>query len=262
MQKTSAGYYQEHWLQIAAGTGLGQARKIISYTDPSATQVSFTVSPAWDVVPAQDSLVTVTRQAWHAYVVDNQIDGNGCSVHAGSISLQGMATDSVVDGNSINEARDIALVSGYSAYSANPDDVTSFYQNFQYFVDMQNNSVSSCDANGFAYVDGVAVLFNAQIDAVGAGTSPVTNNYGIRLGSNRITGANKQGAVLLTNNSLAQTNARHSQSPLIYANTLSGVTRCNSASSTGIKIAPYVWGAALSGNTIQNQPVPVDNQSH
>ncbi len=60
--RPTANYYVGHWVHVVQGRGLGQARKIVSYTvDPSGSPVTLTVSPAWDVVPQTKRLADLRR---------------------------------------------------------------------------------------------------------------------------------------------------------------------------------------------------------
>jgi hypothetical protein len=117
-QLVPVDYYNEHWIQIANGVGIGQARKIVSYTvDPIAEEVTFVVSPAWDVVPqAGTSMMTVARDFWQVYTVDNTVDIRGCTKNNqnglkryGIIGFGAMMTDSTAEGNIQYEAAGIYL---------------------------------------------------------------------------------------------------------------------------------------------------------
>lgn len=74
-----ATYYRNHWIQVAEGTGLGQVRRILDYSiDPDTGDVTFTVAPTWEVMPAvtgtTQSKVTVAREFWQVYTVENYVD--------------------------------------------------------------------------------------------------------------------------------------------------------------------------------------------
>src|SRR5882757_8616734 len=61
------------WLQVVQGPGLGQLRKVTGYRSDSQT-ATFTVLPAFDVLPQPGSAVTVGLQNWQSYIVDNLVD--------------------------------------------------------------------------------------------------------------------------------------------------------------------------------------------
>jgi hypothetical protein len=194
--------------------------------------------------------MTVSRAVWQTYLVDNRIDSTSCSVKAGSISVQTTMTDSVVDGNKLSGARNIQL---HSLYNTVPSDAPIF-QEFDYFIDVQRNTISSC------YDNGVVVSFGARVSASDPGgvPSPVTNGYGIRLGYNAVTGADQSGGILFANGWTSPINSKLDQSPLIYKNNISEGSGCDPRG-IGITIPSYVWGASLYGNTFQNVPTQVDN---
>ncbi len=116
-------YYVGHWLRIDSGPGTGQARKILSYRiDPGG--VTFSVDPAWDVVPEPSaSHVTVGREYWQTFIVGNMIDqrrplctkNNGNSPKGGGIVVWMQNTDSVVEANKQYDTDGIVFVQRYIA---------------------------------------------------------------------------------------------------------------------------------------------------
>ena len=106
----SVDYYIGHWLQIVAGEGRGQARRIVAVSRDAATgRITFRVQPRWDIVPTgRDLRVTVGRTFWQAQVVANEIDhraplcrksNRSAGRGGGAISVWGQSVDSLVEAN-------------------------------------------------------------------------------------------------------------------------------------------------------------------
>jgi hypothetical protein len=120
-----AAYYVGHWVRIVEGPGIGQSRRIESYSvDPSGKSVTFKVYPRWDVAPAAGkSRVTIGRQFWQTYVLDNRIDqrrplcqkSNRTRRAGGLISVWAQSSDSVVAGNRQFDTDGISVQQTYIA---------------------------------------------------------------------------------------------------------------------------------------------------
>jgi len=118
-------YYNGHWVKILAGTGFGQARKILSYSqDASGSTVRLRVAPAWDVLPGgAGSRIVVTRQHWQVAIVGNSIDhrrpacrkSNLTGPNGGVIALWTPSADLAVEGNRQWDTSGILFNNGYSA---------------------------------------------------------------------------------------------------------------------------------------------------
>jgi hypothetical protein len=117
--ETTPDFYDEHWVIVADGPGVGQARKIVSYTtDPSPL---ITVAPAWDVVPvAGSSSIVVGRTFWSTYIVDNVVDirppclkSNPLKPQAGLVGWAGMTIDSTIEGNRLYDTNGVYVSTGY-----------------------------------------------------------------------------------------------------------------------------------------------------
>ena len=119
-----ARYYEGHWIQIVAGAGLGQTRRIVSYTwNPTAGAAQFRVAPHWDVVPvAGNSRLIVTRQYWQAYAVANDVEqrnppcrkSNLSAPQGGAITMWTPSADSVIAGNRQYDTSGIVYTQGHS----------------------------------------------------------------------------------------------------------------------------------------------------
>lgn len=127
-QQIPRDYYVGHWLKIVDGPGLGQTRRIVSYTeDPASAQVIIHVAPDWDVPPGRDvGRVVVGRQFWQVYVVGNDIEHRAPPCHksnlqgpyGGEIVLWTPTADFVIEGNRQRDANGILFNMGYSANTA------------------------------------------------------------------------------------------------------------------------------------------------
>lgn len=127
--------FRDHWLQVVAGTGAGQTRKLAGYRverdrEGRIAVAAFRVDPPFDVAPDATSLVTVQRQAWQTYFAGNRVDarvgpGLGCDpglalddptgVDVGVIQLYSTSADSVILGNRLTCANGIRLGASASA---------------------------------------------------------------------------------------------------------------------------------------------------
>lgn len=136
--------YREHWLQVGRGQGLGQTRRISSYsyeeTAGEITEITLTVSPAFEVIPDATSYVTVHRQAWQAYLFDNHVvaqeDGStDCDpgvdleeaqeVTVGTLHFYSTTSDSLIANNTLDCVNGIWLAADYG--TANPGNQRLIY---------------------------------------------------------------------------------------------------------------------------------------
>jgi hypothetical protein len=207
--KTLPGnYFYEHWVQIAAGPGKGQVRRIVSYPLDASGQpvspVTFTVSPAWDVSPHSDSMLVVSREDWQFYMVDNLVDqrqplctkGNANRPAGGKIQFYAQTADSVIEGNRLYDTSGINLGVGYEVADSQYN--TAAATNLFSFVDIRANTVdgeydwaSDCSSGGISVTDGASPT---------AGFPPPVEGYAISVSHNTITHADglHGGAIDLT----------------------------------------------------------------
>ncbi len=122
-------HYVGFWAEIEQGHGLGQVRKIIAVT-PGSTATTLTVTPAFDVPPQSDSLISVTKEAWQIAMVDNYVDNRTplctqanadnntpAKPSPGVISYYGSTVASVMEGNEQHATGGIILNSqGHTAF--------------------------------------------------------------------------------------------------------------------------------------------------
>ena len=186
-----ASYYVGHWLQVGQGAGVGQSRKIQSYRI-DGQRVTFTVEPAWDVPPeAGKSRVTIGRQFWQVYTVDNHVDhrkptclkSNRTRPKGGVIALWAQTADSVVSGNRQYDSDGILLNQQYSAEDAACPACTAWTMQ-QSFVEVRDNVIdgeydwkSDCSFSGIG-------AWNAASPT--PGSPPVVASYGVSIAHNTI----------------------------------------------------------------------------
>lgn len=200
-----ASYYAGHWIQIGEGRGIGQVRKIKSYTvDTDNDRVTFKVSPAWDVVPDPGSTrVSVGREFWQVYTIANTVDhrqplcikSNRSDPKGGVISLWAQTADSVVEGNRQFDTDGILFQNKYSGRSPNcaKCDRGTNYINF---VEIRNNLIDGeYDWNDDCSSSGILGSL-----AAAPGSAPLTVSYGVSIAHNTIrhADARRGGAIAFT----------------------------------------------------------------
>jgi hypothetical protein len=186
-------YYVGSWIEIVAGPGVGQLRKIESYDiDAANSRVTFKISTAWDVAPAAGaSRIVVTRQYWQVYTLDNEIDqrqplcqkGNRSRPKGGGISLWSQTGDSVVEGNRQYDTDGIILDQTYSA----EDPACAACQSgteFQSFVEIRGNLIDGeYDWSSDCSQSGIQAVFGASLTP---GSPPPVASYGLSISHNII----------------------------------------------------------------------------
>jgi hypothetical protein len=253
--KTLPGnYFSEHWVQIAAGPGKGQVRRIVYYPLDAAGQpvlpVTFTVSPAWDVPPRSGSTLVVSREYWQFYIVDNFVDqrqplctkGNVNRPAGGLIQFYSQTADSVMEGNRQYDTSGINLGLGYEVPDTQYN--TGAGTNLFSFVDVRANIVdgeydwaSDCSWGGIEVTDGASPT---------AGFAPPIEGYGISVAHNTVTRADglHGGAIDLTRGWYAGPPPSTWQlegNVLVFANTIKDVSGPPAQAVTGP--LPYATSA-------------------
>jgi len=240
-------YYVDHWIQVAKGKGLGQARKITSYTvDTTGQSVTFVVSPNWDVLPDASSSLTVNHGFWQVYTVDNNIDNTGCTKAnqngiktQGGITLNAPAIDMVVEGNLQRQSGGIIVSSSYMFNgTSNPR-----WQRLQSFVDVQRNRIleegdyaSRCSTGGIGlHCDAVT---GPDISTMPA--SPVVTVYALNVARNQITEADalRGGGLSFAATSFNAAGSRSYQNTLVHHNTFTDLTPPANPGTTTTSVCP------------------------
>jgi hypothetical protein len=186
-------YYIGHWVQIVSGPGLGQARRIVGYSTNSATKVTtFDIAPAWDVVPAaQLTRISVGREFWQLYVLDNQVDNrrplcqksNRSRRVAGGIGMWAQSADSVIAANHQYDSDGIFLNAIYRTPEHPCQDCT-MSADFLSSMDVRANVVDGeYDWDTDCSVSGISVGVAA---APWESMPPPTVGFGISISHNTI----------------------------------------------------------------------------
>jgi hypothetical protein len=167
-----ASYYVDHWIQIVAGPGLGQTRKITGYSTDSISHVTtIRVAPDWDVAPTPgQTRIAVGREFWQLYVLDNLIDNrrplcqksNRSRHAAGAIVMWAQSADSVIAGNRQYDSDGIFAQQAY-LLPEHPCADCTMQSLFQSFLDIRANLVDGeydwtidCSASGITLGAGAA----------------------------------------------------------------------------------------------------------
>ena len=184
-------YYSDHWIQVVSGPGLGQVRKIKSYTwDPVRGRTTFTVEPRWDVVPTRNKTrIAVGREYWQVYTVDNEVDqrqplcakSNRMRLTAGGIGMWAQSADSVIEGNRQFDTDGILTQQGY-ILPERPCTDCGMMGFFQYFLEIYGNTVDGeyawgvdCSASGITTGIAAAPWDDPDPPTVGYGVSIAHN---------------------------------------------------------------------------------------
>jgi hypothetical protein len=226
-----AGHFSEHWVVIVAGRGVGQARKVTSYTT-SPAQSTFTVSPAWDVVPdPASSRVVVSRMWWQAFVLGNEVDIRQCLkprkhpelqvTQHGVIVLWGSHSDSVVQGNVQHEADGIILNPKHFIPYTNPNG--HFFptdHQVAYFADIRSNTIDGETDWAWTCSRGGIQLWHQSTSKATA--LPMLPAYGVTVAHNwiRKSDATQGGGIGMERAFLDEPLGTHWESTLISRNTI------------------------------------------
>jgi uncharacterized repeat protein (TIGR01451 family) len=265
-------YYVGDWLQIVQGPGIGQARRIAAINTGSnadAQTVTFTVTPAFDVLPQTNSLLTGGRLYWQSYTVDNMIDqrtplclkSNPTRKAGGIIALYGSTTDSVVEGNSQYDTSGILLAHQFKLADAAVG--VSFPGAFvQSFNEVRGNLISGTydDQDRTPQAEyGIAVTFAVTPDTA----PPPTVSYGLAISHNIVErSAGPRGAISFNQGWYTGPKSRVFQgstpwkiadATLLFRNTLTdngqhGANRVGIGVSADNSSTPIEWHSALYGN--------------
>jgi hypothetical protein len=276
-----ASYYVGHWVQIVSGPGLGQARKIISYsTDGTSQLTTIRVAPDWDVVPVPGTTrIAIGREYWQLYVVGNHVDNrqplceksNRSRRVGGAIELWAQTVDTVLAGNQQYDSDGIFVQQNYGfvtqnyAASEHPCADCTILAFFNFFLEIRDNVVdgeydwaNDCSRSGI----GVGV---AAAPWAGDGPPP-TVGFGVSISHNSIRHADEQlgGAIAQANTWFSGPEPHRwplSDNMLIHHNSIADIdgARALAVCGTGrprMGIAfpdtPIAWRTVLYANSCKN----------
>ena len=260
--------FAQHWVQITEGPGLGQSRKLFR-TIIRRTDIKIEVEPPFDVPPSPGlSKITLFRQYWHTYIVDNTIDNRaslGCTnpLHvkpwspvdrptAGAIVLYCVATDCAVEGNLQRETEGISASSVYQVEdrSAGSDLSTA---RFYYFDEIRGNRIDGEAITAGSDEDsGINILYGALADHPSA-----VQGYGLTISHNTIDDADSYydnlGSAITARPGWFDPEEDLWRSPLIFRNTIRNA-------SNGIYFGGRVAGAITAANLIQSYDTCIEEE--
>ena len=274
-------YYAKHWIQVVEGPGMGQTRRISSYTENQQTgTVTFRINPKWDVVPRKgQTRIGVGNQYWQVYTVANEIEqgnppcgkSNLSGPYGGQITQWAHTADTVIDGNKQRETSGIVLQHIYSVTAPSCPGRGQTVA-FQSAVEVRRNLIdgeyswsSDCSESG------IAVLFGASAIP---GSPPPVLSYGLTIDHNTIVHAdgNKSGAIDITaswSDGPPPYKWAFVQNPLVFGNVIRDVSGSLPSSSCrrpmsgriGIRFAgsEHVRDAVLYGNLCERVDINLED---
>jgi hypothetical protein len=251
------GFYLGSWVVVVEGPGLGQARKIVDYTQ--APTASIQVEPPWDVVPKPgQSQIVVSRAYWSTYVVDNDVDNrkaSGCkadnpSAQQGLIGNLGWTFDSTIEGNRQYDSGGIHISKQYSRLNADGLSVSMGI----YASEIRGNLLDGEPTNGTTGKGGIEFWHSAK-----SGEPSIVLSHNLVIAHNTIRAADGTDGAIGTRVSAGATSDPWSLSTIhIFRNTIQDVPVGIVLS--GNSFYPQTWRSVLQGNTFFNVPTPwVDN---
>jgi hypothetical protein len=174
------------WVLVTAGPGVGQMRRVTSYTSDSSG-ITFTVSPNWDVLPQATSNLDISQVYWQVYTIGNYVDNrsplclksNRTQPNAGTIGQWGGPWgDSVIEGNQQYDSSGININQGYfpTLGGSSPNIIS------QYFVEIHHNAI--IHEYNWDSDDSWSGIW-AAIGAAPSSPPPVIG-YGVSIGRNTI----------------------------------------------------------------------------
>jgi hypothetical protein len=232
------------WLQVVQGPGVGQLRKVTSYSATAST-ATFVVSPAFDVLPQAGSAVTVGLEDWQTYIVANLADhssplcvnGPKSPASGGMITFYAQTADSVIEGNQLNSTSGIQLSHQYVVDTVTPTNPAGLM--LQSSNEVRNNNINGAINFGGQFGRSGIVTTRFVSPGVGPAPAPPVMSFGASIAGNVISipGAPDVGGAIefgfaddagtrnsnLNSNGVACTSTyRLIDTPLAFHNDLSG----------------------------------------
>lgn len=195
-----SGAYVGHWLQVVAGPGVGQVRRIVGYEeDLTRHTVRFRIGPAWDVLPLQGvSRIAIGREFRQVLVIANHIDhrsprclkSNLTGPKGGGIAIAGPSADSVIEGNSQFDSDGIYFNQSYATRTPSCtwcDNVTTFQTGLEIrgnLIDGEYDWTSDCSFSGIMATFGSSPTPESP---------PPLGNFGVSISHNNVAHADGLG---------------------------------------------------------------------
>lgn len=234
-------YPRSFWVQVGNGPGIGQTRKVQKVAEDVAAQtVTFHIEPDWDVVPTAASRITVTKQYWQVYTVDNRVDNSSppCTPQnrngprtAGTVIYHGPTADSTMEANHQYDTGGLVVSTSYVPSNHIP----------QFFVELRGNVVNGeVDYNSSHSTGGITLLYAAHTDD--GSVSPVVSGYGISFTGNVVTHSATEGGISLLPGGETILGSRVVASTLIQRNTVGVLPPPNESPVYGCDGAPLKSG--------------------
>ncbi|MEI8361233.1 MAG: hypothetical protein WCG01_03835 [bacterium] len=269
-----ADYYVDHWVEVLDGKGAGQVRRVVSYSQGLSTRVQ--IFPDWDVVPDSSSRLSMQREFWQTYVIDNYIDNreplcqksnlnfaSGSPSAIGQIGVWAQAADMAIEGNRQYDSGGIGLNNTYMAVEAGINSSSAIFS--QSNIDIRNNIIngeynwdSSCSWSGIFVFHGSSPTPSSL---------PPRLSYGVSISGNRITRADAYsgGAISFPltwfNGPSPYNGWAITSGALVYLNAIENISGNNSLACGAYSAYPRVgiitgskstWNTVLYANTFIN----------
>jgi hypothetical protein len=152
ISSTLTAYYHGYWLQVVAGAGKGQWRKVVSLSLGSnavGPTVTLNVTPAMDIMPDASSQVVLDRAYWQNLTVNNSVDQRSplCTNantrgDGGTMSWYASTGDSAMEGNRLYNTSGIFLHHNYQPVQAGATTVNPAPLALKAYDEVHGNLVS------------------------------------------------------------------------------------------------------------------------
>jgi len=274
-------YYLGQWLQVVAGPGIGQARRIIGYAEDAADGITFRVAPRWDIAPADSSnRIEISRELWQAAIVDNDVDSrappcrksNLTQPAGGVITLWLPSADSVIEGNVQYDSSGILFNQSFSAKGPTCPECRNEVS-LQTALEIRGNRIDGeYDWSSDCSQSGIMGFYGASPTPE---SPPPVTGFGVSISHNSITHADglKGGAIDLVPSWYTGPPPGHwnlIENPLIFANEIRDVAgppprpicRYGQGERLGIRVGEpgNVSDAVLHANRCQQTTVSLRDQ--
>jgi hypothetical protein len=185
-------YYRGFWVQVVAGTGKGQWRKLesVALGHGSVPTVILNVTPAFDVLPDATSQVSIGHAYWQNVTVNNTVDQRSplCTKAndrsgGGSMLWYDSAADSVMEGNQLYDTSGIFVRENYAPVQLSTPLISGSIT-VQSSNEIRDNLINGVYRRSTLNSWGGGILLG--YGAADRGPAPPDLGYGISIAGNRI----------------------------------------------------------------------------